>query len=187
MKTEDLIALGISQEVADKIFAMHGAELNKHKSAVDASKTEVDGFKKQLEDANKAIEGFKKLDVDGIKKAADEWKTKYEQVQQESAKALQTIKYDHALDGALAAAKVKNSKAIKALLNADALKFNEADGSIVGLDDQLKKVKESDSYLFLDDNPPPKIVTGGNPRPITGNAFTDAARRGAKLPVGENK
>ena len=114
MKTEDLIALGISQEVADQIFAMHGAELNKHKTAAETSKTEIENLKTQLTEAGTTIEGFKKLDVDGIKAAADEWKTKYEQVQQESAKALQTIKYDHALDGALAAAKVKNSKAIKA-------------------------------------------------------------------------
>jgi hypothetical protein len=183
MKREDLKKLELSDEAIDKIMAMHGADVEKHKTAADTAKAESDGLKAQLSEANTTIEGFKKLDVDGIKAAADEWKTKAEAAQTEAAKQIQALKYDYALDGALSAAKVKNAKALKALLDGNSLKFNEADGSIIGLDDQLKKVKESDAYLFTDETPPPTITAGGTSKSVISDAAVSAARKAAGLPV----
>jgi len=186
MKKEDLIALGIADDVADKIFALHGKDLEKFKTASETAKTEIETFKTQLTEANKQIEDFKKLDIEGVKKAADDYKTKFEQAQTESASQLANLKFDHALESALATAKARNPKAVTALLSRDALKLNE-DGSILGLNEQLEKIKTDNDYLFSDGKEPPRIVTGGNSQPITGNAFTDAARRGAKLPVEQGK
>ncbi|WP_290454748.1 phage scaffolding protein [Romboutsia ilealis] len=56
------------------------------------------------------------------------------------------MKFDHALEGALNNAKCKNSKALRALLDIDNVKLNE--GKLEGLEEQLNKLKESDSYLF---------------------------------------
>jgi hypothetical protein len=54
--------------------------------------------------------------------------------------------FDFALKDALSGAKAKNPKAVEALLNKDSIKL---DGDkLLGLDDQLKAIKESDSYLF---------------------------------------
>lgn len=183
MKKEELIALGIAEDVADKIFAIHGKDIAKLQTAADTAKTESEGLKTQLTEAGATIEGFKKMDVDGIKAAADEWKQKAADAQAEATKQIAALKYDHALEGALSAAQVKNAKAVKALLDANALKFNDADGSIVGLDDQLKKVKETDSYLFTDTTPVPVIVKGGQPHSVIGDNVFDAARKAAGLPA----
>lgn len=56
------------------------------------------------------------------------------------------MQFDYALDGALNNAKCKNSKALRALLDIDNVKLNE--GKLEGLEEQLNKLKESDSYLF---------------------------------------
>jgi len=185
MKREDLIKLGVAEDVVDKIMAAHGKDIEDHKSKLATAQTELDGLKTQLKDAGEAIEGFKKLDIDGVKKSADEWKAKAEQAEKDAQAQIQTLKFEHALDGALAGAKAKNAKAVKALLQADALKLNEADGSILGLKEQLEKIKSEADYLFENDTPTPKVVAGGNSTTVTTDAFTAALRKGAGLPEGK--
>lgn len=182
MNKKDLTDLGIAEDVADKIFALHGKDIEKYKTLSDTEKQRADGLQTQLIEAGTTIEGFKKLDVEGIKKAADDWKAQAEQAQKDASTQIASLKFDHALDGALTGAKAKNAKAVKALLDMNNLKLNEADGSVIGLDDQLKKVKESNDYLFESDTPTPKIVTGGNNRSVLGDAVVDAARKAAGLP-----
>lgn len=54
--------------------------------------------------------------------------------------------FNYALDNALMGAKCKNNKALKALLDMEGIKYQ--DGKLNGLEEQLKALKESDSYLF---------------------------------------
>jgi len=182
LTTEALEKAGLTADVLDKIIVAHGKDIESHKTKLSTAETEVKGLKDQLKEANTQIESFKGLDIEGVKKSADEYKTKFEQVQAESAKQLANLKFDHALESALSTAKAKNAKAVQALLNRDALKFNDADGSIVGLNEQLESIKKDNDYLFSDTTPPPVIVKGGNNQPITTNAFVAAARKGANLP-----
>lgn len=57
------------------------------KQKLEDKVAEIRAMKVQLEDANKAIEASKELDVEGIKKQADEWKQKFEQAQEDAKKA----------------------------------------------------------------------------------------------------
>jgi len=168
-------------------MALHGQDIEKHKAAVATAQAEIDGLKKQLEEANAAIESFKQLDVDAIKAAADEWKAKAEQAQKDAQAQIQQLKFEHALDQALAGAKAKNVKAVRALLQMDALKLNEADGSIVGLKEQLEKLQSEADYLFESDQPAPKVVAGGNNQSVMNtDPFIAAFKRGAGLKGSDN-
>lgn len=182
MKKEDLVSLGIADDVADKIFALHGRDIEKHKTAVETATAELETLKGQLAEANTQIEGFKGMKIEEIQKAADDYKVKFEQAQADHAKELSNIKFDHALESALSGAKAKNTKAVQALLNREALKLKE-DGTLEGLDDQLTKIKSENDYLFADTKEPPKIIMGGNNKSVMGDAVVDAARRAAKLPL----
>ena len=182
MKREDLIKLGVAEDVVDKIMAAHGKDIEDHKSKLATAQTELEGLKGQLKDAGEAIEGFKKLDIDGVKKSADEWKAKAEQAEKDAQAQIQALKFEHALDGALTGAKAKNAKAVKALLQADALKLNE-DGSILGLKEQLEKIKSESDYLFESDVPTPKVVAGGNNKSVITDSVVLAARKAAGLPT----
>ena len=181
MKREDLKQLELSDEVIDKVMALHGVDIESHKTRLTTMHTELDTAKTQLTEASATIEGFKKLKPEELQAAADDYKAKWEQAQTESATQLASLKFDHALESALTGAKVKNPKTVQALLSRDILKLNE-DGTIAGLNEQLETIKKDNDYLFSDTVPAPRIVAGGNNQKVLGNAFTEAARRGAKLP-----
>lgn len=61
-------------------------------------------------------------------------------------KKIQSMEFDYALDKGLTSAKCKNTKALKALLDMDKIKYQ--DGKLDGLEEQLNNLKESDGYLF---------------------------------------
>jgi transketolase len=125
-------------------------EVAEAKKKLEADIAERD---KQLEDLKKAAgtsEELKKqieqLQADN-KKASEEWQAKMAHMQ-----------LDFAIEKALTAAKAKNAKAVKALLDLEKVKL---DGEqLLGLDDQLKAIKESDPYLFGESG---KVGSGTNP------------------------
>ena len=55
----------------------------------------------------------------------------------------------------------KNPELVAKSINRDALKLTDA--GLVGLEEQLKALKESDGYLFEGDKPAPEIVKPGSP------------------------
>jgi len=181
MKREDLKGLNLPDEAIDSIMALHGKDIESHKTKLVTLQTEVDGLKGQLTEAGAQIEKFKVMDVDGIKAAADDWKLKAEKAQTDAAAQLQSLKFDHALEGALTGAKAKNIKAVQSLLSRDALKFNDADGTIIGLNEQLEKIKSENDYLFQDETPPPTIIKGGNNQSVLKDPQLDAMRKAAGL------
>ena len=126
---------------------------------------------------NETAEAKKKLEADlaardaqleELKKAAgtsEELKKQIEQLQDENKKAdeawqtkLAQMQLDFALERALTAAKAKNAKAVKALLDMEKVKL---DGDkLLGLEDQLKTIQQSDPYLFGESG---KVGSGTNP------------------------
>jgi len=182
-----LLGENATDEIIDAIMKLHGDDIEANKTKLTEAETSRDQFKTQLDEANTAIEGFKKLNPEQLQKAADEWKTKYETAQTEATAQLAQVKFDHALEGALTGAKAKNPKAVKALLEMRNLKLNEADGSIIGLEDQLKAVKEKNDYLFESNEPAPRFGGGGGNQPVMTDAFEAAMWKGAGLKPPDQK
>jgi hypothetical protein len=189
MKREDLEKLGLTKEQIDAIMAENGKDIEKFKTDAQSAKTEADTAKAQLVEANKTIEGFKAMNIDQIKASADDYKAKFEQAQADAAAQVAQLKFDHALDGALTGAKAKNSKEVKVHLDVEALRkaFNDKDGTIPGLEDQLKKVKESAGHLFEDEVKDPSIVLGGGNHSVLSSSFMSAALKGAGLAEEQGK
>lgn len=167
MKTEFLKSLNLSQEVIDKIMAENGKDIaveqKKAEKVIqerDSYKLKAESLETQVNDANTEIQKFKDMDIDRIKKAADDWKETAEKAKADADKQISQMKFDYALSAALTGAKAKNAKAVKALLDMDGLKFN--DGKIVGLDEQLAQIKADNDYLFESDEPAPEFVKGTN-------------------------
>lgn len=85
---------------------------------------------------------------------------------------LKSARLEYALDARLASVGAVNVKAVKALL--DGSKISLDGDNLVGLDEQLKSLKESEKWAFAPDvkavpgvggNPPPNETTGKNPLP----------------------
>ena len=170
MNREFLTSLGIEdKDIVDKIMAENGSD-------IENVKKNFTGVKEQLDAANKKIEELGKLDYEGAKKLADDYKAKYE----ESVKANEKIQFDHALDSALAAAKPRNAKAVKALIDSDKLKFTE--GKLIGLDEQISAIKKENDYLFEADTPAPAPAPEPKPKfsggaGNLGSSITNASAR----------
>jgi len=172
MKREFLEELKIEKEMIDKIMSENGKDIETEKTKVTTKQTELDGLKIQLTAANKQIESFKGMDVEGIKKAADDWKVKAESAQTEAQKQIAQLQFDYALETELSKAGARNPKTIKALLKMESLK--NVDGDIIGLKDQLEKLKTDEAYLFVEttaekDDKSKVIVNSGGQHGQSGN------------------
>jgi chemotaxis protein histidine kinase CheA len=129
---------------------------DKYNEAAEAKKkleADIQERDKQLEELKKAAGSNEELkkQIETLqaenKKAGEEWQAKVAQMQ-----------LDFAIEKALAAAKAKNPKAVKALLDLEKVKL---DGDkLLGLDDQLKELQKSDAYLFGESG---KVGSGTNP------------------------
>lgn len=175
MTREMLEAMGLSKEQIDKIMAENGKDIEKAKGDLEAKEAEKESLEEQLKTANKTIEEFKEMDIEGIKAAADDYKTKYEEEKEKYKEELENIKFNHTLEDALKGAKAKNAKAVKALLDLEGLKLNE--GKIVGLDEQLEEIQKDNDFLFEleeEDGNKPNFTrpTGGKQSINDGNPFS---------------
>lgn len=184
MKRKFLEDLGLSKEQIDTILDENGKDITAAKGDLEEVKIKLTTTEGQLEKANLQIQAFKDMDIDGIKQSAADWEGKYSQAVKDGEEKLNAFKFEHYLDGAITAAKAKNTKAVKALLDRDKLKLSGEE--IIGLKEQLETLKADNDYLFEGDNPVPKVVgptgspvggTGANP---FGFNFTGVRAKEAK-------
>lgn len=180
MTKEELLALGLTEEQIKEIFRLNGIAVTNAKGDLTRKETELAALQGKLDTANKQIEDFKDLDVEGIKKAAEDYKIKFEDAEKKAKEDLEKIQFEHKLESALSGAKAKNIKAVKALLDTEGLKLNKDE--IVGLNEQLEKLKEENDYLFESEEQtkqdPPKFTRpggSGNPEVVEdlGSALKD--------------
>jgi len=144
MKTEFLKALGIEDDAIAKIMAENGKDIESTKSKF----SDYDSLKTQLTERDKDIEALKasKGDTEALNKQITDLQAKYTADTEKLAKEKADMQFNHLLDGALTGAKAKNPKAVKALLDQEGLKLNGEE--IVGLKEQLEKIKSENDYLF---------------------------------------
>jgi predicted RNase H-like nuclease (RuvC/YqgF family) len=154
---------GIPEDKLDSTITDINKELPKHFIPKDKY-NEVAEAKKKLETDIQERDN----QLEQLKNAAgnsEELKAQIEQLQAENQKAAEEwqakmaqMQLNFAIEKALAAAKAKNAKAVKALLDMEKVKL---DGEqLLGLDDQLKALQQSDPYLFGDSG---KVGSGTNP------------------------
>ena len=151
MNKEDLLNLGLTEEQAEKVLNANTEQL---KGFIPKARfDEVNNAKKQAEkdlsERDKQLETLKNSTGDvetlknTIKQLQDENKASKEQYEANISK----IKLDNAIDNALGNAKAKNSRAVRALLDMEKIKFENE--TLSGLDEQLKALKEAEDSKFL--------------------------------------
>ena len=159
MKRDFLTALGLSDDAIDKIMAEYGKSVTGLKSKQTELEEQISTYKQQVSERDKQLETLKKSAGDSEKLQAQISKLQAENKQ---------MAIDHAVHNALTVAKAKNVKAVRALLNLDGA---ELDGDkIKGLDEQIAKLKESDSYMFDGEVKP--TISGTKPGEGNGDPVT---------------
>lgn len=176
MKRKFLEDLGLEKEVIDKILDENSADIGKAKGEVDSITSERDKLKTDLADRDKQLETLKNStgDVEAMKKQIADLQAENKTKDETHAAEMKQLKVDAAVSAALSAAKAKNEKAVKALLELDPEKIELLDdGSIKGLDDQIKKLTESDDTKFLFDTSTKKTQMKGAKPGETGKEDPD--------------
>ncbi len=144
MKREFLKELGLEDDVVDKVMAENGRDIENAKGNKQEFEDKIALLEKQIEEKDSKIDELAKSSDD-----AESLKLKIQELQETNKQQkadLEQAKINSAVELALVGSKAKNLKAVKSLLD-----LNDAqlvDGKIKGLDDQIKKLQESDSYLF---------------------------------------
>lgn len=88
MKTEELTAIGLSDEQANQILAMNGRDIEKHKQHITDLETERDNYKTQFETADAALKKFDGIDPEQIQKELQTYKTKAEEAENKRIREL---------------------------------------------------------------------------------------------------
>lgn len=176
MKREFLKELGLPDDQIEKIMAENGKDIAAEVAKAKDSTAAAEDLKKQIAERDKDLAELKKAandNEDSAKKIAD-LQTKYKADTEALIQQLADQKRDAAIDAAIAAAKGRNSKAIKALLDPTKLKLKD-DGTVEGLD--LEALKKSDAYLFelestKDEGGNPGAGSSGGGAAITQDLFS---------------
>src|SRR5690625_5216525 len=184
MNREELKELGLSDEQIESVMKSHGKATNDLKTkadSVDGLESQIEDYKGQLTDRDDQLETLSKVDAEGLQAEIDRLKDENETTATDFQRKLETQAFDHKLENTLSSAKVKNTKALRALLDMDTIKL---DGDVLkGLDDQMSALQESDPYLFeveeeSEPDPTPTIVPPGNP---DGGSNPDGDRKSTRL------
>lgn len=156
MRKEDLVKLGLSEDLAAKVADAFTLEIKGYipKERFD----EVNSIKRQLE-KDITIRDAQIEDLKNSSGDIDKLKSTILLLEESSAKEkemfefqLRNIRKDSAVEKALISAKAKNTKAVRALI-CDFLETADLDGEgVSGLDAELQRLMESEDSKFLFDN-----------------------------------
>lgn len=155
---DKLIELGMTQEEANALIEAEKANyisIDTH----NAVKAEMEVYKNNAKDLNATIKNLEKEAglSETLKLQIEDYKTKME----DKDNQIKKIQYDAKLEVELNKANARSIKALRAMLEMDKITMDE-NGAIVGLEEQITALRESDDYLFVEGNRPAGLGSNKN-------------------------
>jgi hypothetical protein len=182
MDLKELLGEELYQQVTEKAGSHKLAVVNDGqwfpKEKFDSINNDNKELKNQLKDRDNQLKDLstKAAGNDDLQQQIKDLQQKNKDTADEYQAKIDAQSFDYALSDALRDAKARNPKAVKALLNTEAIKL---DGDmLLGLEDQLKGLQESDAYLFEVEEAPqgpkgrtPNPGNKGEPGTVTKDQF----------------
>lgn len=137
---------------ADKQEALNKAVAENYKTAAEFEKTktkletEKSGVEEQLKAVQESLKKFDGVNVDELKKQIETANAQAAEKEKEYQSKLDDLEFSSLLDTAIAGAKAKNAKAVKALLDIDTLKGSKNRSEDIKA--ALEAVAKDNDYLF---------------------------------------
>lgn len=153
MTKEKLVEWGLTEEQANKVMeGLNGSFVTK--ARFNEVNTELSAAKKTIGERDAQLEELKKAsgDTKALQDQITQLQADNKKKDEDHANELKALKIGNAVELALTGAKAKNNTAVKALLAGflDAAELAE-DGTVKGLDDEIKKLVEGKDTAFLFD------------------------------------
>lgn len=161
MTREFLEEMGIEKDNINKILDKYHEGVKEYKDSAEKVKTleaETTSLKEQISQRDKDLKELKKVDAKELETKIAELEEKNKTMQETHDKEMSETRKNLMLENSLMKANVKNSKAIRGMLDLDKITIDGDE--LTGLEDQIKALKESDSYLFNIEEPTKTIDLG---------------------------
>lgn len=169
------------------------------KEKFDAKNTELTGVKKQLDDANKEIQSYKDMDIEGVKKSAQEWEQKYNTDTQALKDQIAAQERSHQTDRYLDTVGIKAGAMYREFVKKafEAKDFKLDGEKFLGADDFIASLKKDPDYkdAFVQEETPggagdgtqqqtgPAGIPGGAPGTIPGTPLPGAQTQTQQRPL----
>ena len=172
MKREDIkrIFRDATDEQISAVLDINSADIG---SAKKKTEQERDAYKSQLDDATQQLKDFEGVDVADLQGKVTALSQQLADQKAGFDKQLADRDFDELLNGAITSSKAKNVKAVRALLDVEAIRASKNQSADIKA--ALEKVREENDYLFTSDepidNPDFTGKTGGDASVVTREAF----------------
>lgn len=142
---EFLKGLELDDETINTIMAEHGKLVTKDKE-------QITNLTNQINEANDKIKSFEDMDVDSIKKEAEDWKNKFEEMEAnrkaEKEKSIREERTNAFFDGVKFSSESAKAGVI-AEFNQKDFKYDEETKKFQGASEWLEDLKQKDNGAFL--------------------------------------
>lgn len=155
MNIKEIMGDAYNEDIGAKLTAAIEKE---YKPAAD-----FEALNSQLADRDRQLEALGEVKPEDLQTEIKRLKDENETTAKKFAAELAAVKLNGAIENRLLKEGAVNTKAVRALLDNEKIKLGE-DGSLTGLDEQIKTLRESEKWAF---SQPAKQVpgSGGNPAP----------------------
>ena len=151
MKTEELTAIGLTEEQASQVLAMNGKDIEKYKKQITTVEGERDAAKAQLDTANATLKKFEGIDPQQIQQELQTYKTQAEEAEKKYTRELTQRDQKDWIGKKLDEYGVTSPYARRQLTSdcmAEGSGLTWKDGAFFGFDDFMKSAKEKDASLY---------------------------------------
>lgn len=167
MNREFLEKQGLEKEVIDAIMAEHGKTVNATKQELESITSDRDNLKQQIVDRDTQLTDLKKevKDNEELTSRITELEQGNEASKTEYEEKLEAQQRDFAIETALREAQAINPERAKKALADEFEAVTFKDGKLIGIDEVLTSIKDSEAYLFQTetDDGKPQIQTNEEP------------------------
>lgn len=156
------------KELVDAILSENGKDIEAAKKESEALTAERDKLKEQLDEATTSLEKFKDIKPDELNAEIEKLKKTIEDKDKEHADKIADMEFQSLIETAITESGAKNAKAVKALLDIEALKGSKNQKEDIKA--ALETVKEDNDYMFGSEEP----INNGAVGSTRGGSGTDA-------------
>ena len=144
------------KEFTDSIMKINGEDMNKKNTEIETVKNDLKVKEGVIEELNSKIKEMDSVDIEKIKEES------FNEGKAEGSKEFDDFKKTNALKASITGA--KDFDLVKSKLDLDKIEYEKDDKGeykVKGIDEQLKSIKETYSYLFEDEKAQTKTVDLG--------------------------
>ena len=164
------------EDIIKKIMAENGKDIEAAKGELAKAEADRDKYKEQLDEATESLEKFKDVKPEELSAEIEKLQQTIKDKDTEYAQKIADMEFNSAIEKAITEAGAKNTKAVKALLDIEALKGSKNQKDDIA--SALETVKKDNEYMF-GSNEPINNSVGGTKGGGGADAKTAAVRAAA--------